>query len=43
MRRRQGKEPEPKDSSGWMLANDLAQVMIMHTAEIKYMFMLGAW
>lgn len=43
MRQRRSPEPEAPapDSSGWLIANDLAQFMIMHTNEIKYMCMLG--
>jgi hypothetical protein len=29
------------DPSGWLINNQLAQFMIMHTDEIKYMCMLG--
>jgi len=29
------------DPSGWILNNDLAQFLLMHTAEIKYMCMFG--
>ena len=43
MKQRRSPEPEAPaaDSSGWLIANDLAQFMIMHTNEIKYMCMLG--
>jgi hypothetical protein len=29
------------DPSGWLINNQLAQFMLMHTDEIKYMCMLG--
>ncbi len=42
---KQRRIPEPvapaADGSDWLIANDLAQFMIMHTNEIKYMCMLG--
>lgn len=38
------KQPEPveeaADPTGWLIDSSLAQVLLMHTYEIKYMFML---
>lgn len=43
MKPRRNQEPvvPDVDPTGWLIANDLAQFMIMHTDEIKYMCMLG--
>jgi hypothetical protein len=29
------------DPTGWLLANSIAEFILMHTAEIKYMCMFG--
>uniref|UniRef100_A0A7S1V1V1 Uncharacterized protein n=1 Tax=Grammatophora oceanica TaxID=210454 RepID=A0A7S1V1V1_9STRA len=34
-------EEEPVDSTAWILDNSLAEFLIMHTTEIKYMCMFG--
>ena len=31
----------PPDPTGWMLTSDLAQILLLHTAEIKYMAMFA--
>jgi hypothetical protein len=42
MKPRRNADPLPEsDPSGWLLDNPLAQFLIMHTNEIKYMCMLG--
>lgn len=30
-----------EDPTGWMLASEIAQILLLHTHEIKMMFMFG--
>lgn len=36
-----GVDGPPEDPTGWMLTGILAEFLLLHTKEIKYMCMLG--
>ncbi|KAG7359923.1 hypothetical protein IV203_035021 [Nitzschia inconspicua] len=41
MGRKKTEEPPPSDPTGWILDNEFAHFVLMHSNEIKYMCMLG--
>jgi hypothetical protein len=40
-KRKQEEEQTIVDPTGWMLTSELAQILLLHTHEIKYMAMLA--
>lgn len=40
-RKQTEEEPEPVDDTAWLISGSIAEFLLLHTDEIRYMAMLG--